>query len=320
MKKYSKKIFIAGHSGMVGRALSKQLEGMPFKIITRTHSDLDLTDQYKVSRFFEVEKPDEVYIAAGKVGGIYANTTYPADFIYDNIMIQTNIINSAFRNGVKKLLFIGSSSIYPKLSKQPMKEEYLMTGSLELSNEAYSIAKISGVKMCESYNNQYGEKFGISYRAIMPTNLYGIGDSYHEKNSHVVPALISRIHNAKENNQPIVVWGTGKARREFLYVDDLASASIFIMNIDTEAYKNFSDLNGNHINVGYGKDVSIEELVQSIADVIGFKGEIKYDSSKPEGVNRKLLDSTMLNQLGWSPKVTLEEGLKDTYADFLVRS
>jgi len=319
MKKYSKKIFIAGHSGMVGRALSKQLEGMPFKIITRTHSDLDLTDQYKVSRFFEVEKPDEVYIAAGKVGGIYANTTFPADFIYDNIMIQTNIINSAFRNGVKKLLFIGSSSIYPKLSKQPMKEEYLMTGSLELSNEAYSIAKISGIKMCESYNNQYGEKFGISYRAVMPTNLYGIGDSYHEKNSHVVPALISRIHNAKENNQPIVVWGTGKARREFLYVDDLASASIFIMNIDTEAYKNFSALNGNHLNVGYGKDVSIEELVQSIADVVGFKGEIKYDSSKPEGVNRKLLDSTKLNQLGWNPKVTLEEGLKDTYLDFLGR-
>tara|TARA_B100000795_G_C22767116_1_gene426185 strand:- start:281 stop:1243 length:963 start_codon:yes stop_codon:yes gene_type:complete len=319
MKKYSKKIFIAGHSGMVGRALSKQLEGMPFKIITRTHSDLDLTDQYKVSRFFEVEKPDEVYIAAGKVGGIYANTTFPADFIYDNIMIQTNIINSAFRNGVKKLLFIGSSSIYPKLSKQPMKEEYLMTGSLELSNEAYSIAKISGIKMCESYNNQYGEKFGISYRAVMPTNLYGIGDSYHEKNSHVVPALISRIHNAKENNQPIVVWGTGKARREFLYVDDLASASIFIMNIDAEAYKIFSDLNGNHLNVGYGEDVSIEELVQSISDVVGFKGEIKYDSSKPEGVNRKLLDSTKLNQLGWKPKVTLEEGLKDTYADFLAR-
>jgi len=320
MKKYSKKIFIAGHSGMVGRALSKQLEGMPFKIITRTHSDLDLTDQYKVSRFFEVEKPDEVYIAAGKVGGIYANTTFPADFIYDNIMIQTNIINSAFRNGVKKLLFIGSSSIYPKLSKQPMKEEYLMTGSLELSNEAYSIAKISGIKMCESYNNQYGEKFGISYRAVMPTNLYGIGDSYHEKNSHVVPALISRVHNAKENNQPIVVWGTGKARREFLYVDDLASASIFIMNIDAEAYKNFSDLNGNHLNVGYGEDVSIEELVQSIADVVGFKGEIKYDSSKPEGVNRKLLDSTKLNQLGWKPKITLEEGLKNTYADFLARS
>jgi len=320
MKKYSKKIFIAGHSGMVGRALSKQLEGMPFKIITRTHSDLDLTDQYKVSRFFEVEKPDEVYIAAGRVGGIYANTTFPADFIYDNIMIQTNIINSAFRNGVKKLLFIGSSSIYPKLSKQPMKEEYLMTGSLELSNEAYSIAKISGIKMCESYNNQYGEKFGISYRAVMPTNLYGIGDSYHEKNSHVVPALISRVHNAKENNQPIVVWGTGKARREFLYVDDLASASIFIMNIDAEAYKNFSDLNGNHLNVGYGKDVSIEELVQSIADVVGFKGEIKYDSSKPEGVNRKLLDSTKLNQLGWKPKITLEEGLKNTYADFLARS
>ena len=319
MKKYSKKIFIAGHSGMVGRALSKQLEGMPFKIITRTHSDLDLTDQYKVSRFFEVEKPDEVYIAAGKVGGIYANTTFPADFIYDNIMIQTNIINSAFRNGVKKLLFIGSSSIYPKLSKQPMKEEYLMTGSLELSNEAYSIAKISGIKMCESYNNQYGEKFGISYRAVMPTNLYGIGDTYHEKNSHVVPALISRIHNAKENNQPIVVWGTGKARREFLYVDDLASASIFIMNIDAEAYKIFSDLNGNHLNVGYGEDVSIEELVQSISDVVGFKGEIKYDSSKPEGVNRKLLDSTKLNQLGWKPKVTLEEGLKDTYADFLAR-
>ena len=201
-----------------------------------------------------------------------------------------------------------------------MKEEYLMTGSLELSNEAYSIAKISGIKMCESYNNQYGEKFGISYRAVMPTNLYGIGDSYHEKNSHVVPALISRIHNAKENNQPIVVWGTGKARREFLYVDDLASASIFIMNIDAEAYKNFSDLNGNHLNVGYGKDVSIEELVQSIADVVGFKGEIKYDSSKPEGVNRKLLDSTKLNQLGWKPKITLEEGLKNTYADFLARS
>jgi len=318
MKK-NKKIFVAGHSGMVGSAICRQLESQNSKIITRTHSELDLTDQSQVSSFFQTEKFDEVYIAAGKVGGIYANTTFPADFIYDNIMIQTNIINSAFKNGVKKLLFIGSSSIYPRLSKQPMKEEYLLTGPLETSNEAYSIAKISGIKMCESYNKQYGEKFGISYRSIMPTNLYGVGDSYHEKNSHVVPALISRIHKAKNNNESITVWGTGEAKREFLYVDDLVSASIFIMNIDNEVYKNFSDLNGNHINVGYGKDFSIKELVQSIVDIVGFHGEVKYDTSKPEGVNRKLLDSTKLNQLGWQPKVTLREGLKDTYLDFLGR-
>jgi GDP-L-fucose synthase len=316
MEKNNQKIFVAGHSGMVGSAICRQLENESLEIITRTHSELDLTDQSKVSNFFQVEMPDQVYIAAGKVGGIYANTTFHADFIYDNIMIQTNIINSAFRSGVKKLLFIGSSSVYPKLSMQPMKEEYLMTGSLELSNEAYSIAKISGIKMCESYNNQYAEKFGISYRSIMPTNLYGVGDSYYSKNNHVVPALISRIHDAKVNNNSITVWGSGEARREFLYVDDLASASIFIMNIDKEQFQDNVVLNGSHINIGYGQDVSIKELVQTISDVVGFRGEIKYDITQPEGVDRKLLDSSRLNKLGWKPKIDLISGLKKAYKDF----
>ncbi|WP_416695867.1 GDP-L-fucose synthase family protein [Candidatus Pseudothioglobus sp. Uisw_050_01] len=311
------KVYIAGHNGMVGSSIFRQLKNEPVNIITRAHSELDLTDQAQVLEFFKKEMPSEVYIAAGKVGGIYANSSFPADFIYENIMIQTNIIHAAFESGVKKLLFIGSSSIYPKLSDQPMKEDYLMTGSLEPSNEAYSIAKIAGIKMCESYNKQYGKEYGLSFRSIMPTNLYGIGDNYHSKNSHVIPSLIKRVHEAKIKNETLTVWGSGDAKREFLFVDDLASASIFIMKIENSVYEKVVDLNCSHLNAGYGEDISIKNLVSCITSVVGYTGEVKYDSSLPEGMNRKLLDSQKLNKLGWMPKINLIDGLELTYKDYL---
>jgi GDP-L-fucose synthase len=311
------KVYVAGHSGMVGSAICRQLDKDYSHIITRSHSELDLTNQLEVSNFFKIEKLDEVYIAAGKVGGIYANSTYPADFIYDNIMIQSNIINSAFRNGVKKILFLGSSSIYPKLSSQPIHEELLMTGSLESSNEAYSIAKIAGIKMCESYNIQYGKKLGLSYRSLMPTNLYGVGDSYHLQNSHVIPALIRKVHEAKLNNETLTVWGSGNARREFLYVDDLAAASIFTMKLDNIKYDEAINQNCSHLNAGFGDDVSIKTLVKAITAVVGYSGKVIFDDSKPEGVQRKLLDSSKLNDLGWASSVSLKDGLEVTYRDFI---
>ncbi|WP_435189511.1 GDP-L-fucose synthase family protein [Pseudothioglobus sp. nBUS_23] len=312
-----KKIYVAGHNGMVGSSICRQLSKESVNILTRSHQELDLTNQGKVSDFFTRESPDEVFIAAGRVGGILANSTFPADFLYQNLMIQTNIIDAAFKNGVKKLLFIGSSSIYPKLSKQPMQENLLLTGPLETSNEAYSIAKIAGIKMCESYNKQYGESHGLSYRSIIPTNLYGTGDNYHPKNSHVIPALIRKVHEAKVMNQTLNVWGSGKAKREFLFVDDLASASIFIMNLNNDTYSKSVDLNCSHINVGYGGDMSIETLVNCIAEIVDFKGSIKFDKSQPEGVQRKFLDSSKLNHLGWNPKVSLVDGLRIAYDDFL---
>jgi GDP-L-fucose synthase len=308
-----KKIFVAGHSGMVGSSILRKLDGISDNIITKSHADLDLTKQEEVFDFFNEKKPEQVYIAAGMVGGIYANSTYPADFIYNNIMIQTNIINSAFMSGVKRLLFLASSSAYPKLSEQPIKEESLLTGPLELTNEAYAIAKISGIKLCESYNKQYGKSHKLRYQSLMPTNLYGPGDNYHPQNSHVVPALIKRVHDAKSTNEPLSIWGSGKARREFLFVDDLAEACIFIMSLKDKAFEELP----SHLNVGFGQDISIRELVESICEVLEFKGEVIFDKSMPEGVQRKALDTSRLNKLGWSSSTDIKEGLKKTYSEYL---
>jgi len=313
------KIYIAGHRGMVGSAIMRtlQLQGQT-NFITRTHAELELTDQTAVRNFFESEKPDQVYLAAAKVGGIHANNTYPAEFIYSNLMVQANVIDAAFNNGVKKLLFLGSSCIYPRLVPQPMKEDALLTGILEPTNEPYAVAKIAGIKLCESYNRQYGESYGVDYRSVMPTNLYGPGDNYHPENSHVIPALIRRFHEAKVNNTArIVIWGTGTPRREFLYVDDMAAASVYVMNLEKSIYDEHTQAMLSHINVGFGDDLTIVELAKTIAKVIGFKGTIDFDSSKPDGSPRKLMDSTRLNQLGWQAHIKLEDGLLLTYEDFL---
>lgn len=312
------KIFIAGHKGMVGSSLMRFLKDQKVVIIIKEREQLDLLDQIQVNNFFENHKIDQVYLAAARVGGIYANTSYPANFIYENLMIQNNVIHGAFLNGVKKLLFLGSSCIYPKNFNQPMKEEDLLAGKLEETNEPYAIAKIAGIKMCESYNRQYGKRHGIDYRSIMPTNLYGPGDNYHPQNSHVIPALIFRFHKAKVNNLPkVIIWGTGTAKREFLYVDDLAKASIFLMNLDKKIYDKQVDPMRSFLNVGSGQEISIKKLAETIKEVIGFKGEIKFDHSKPDGNLRKLIDSQRINNLGFKPEIEFKEGLMKTYKAFI---
>ena len=309
------KIYVAGHRGMVGSAVVRSLlqQGVPqSQIVTRTHAELDLTDQPAVQDFFAREKPDQVYLAAARVGGIHANNSYPAEFIYQNLMIEANVIHAAHLSGVQKLLFLGSSCIYPKFPPQPMPEDALLTGTLEPTNEPYAVAKIAGIKLCESYNRQYGR----DYRSVMPTNLYGPGDNYHPENSHVIPALLRRFHEAKMAGAPeVAIWGTGKPRREFLYVDDMAAASVFVMNLAPEVYQAQVQPQLSHINVGYGEDVTIAELAQAVAEVVGYRGRITFDTSKPDGTPRKLMDSGRLNALGWRAKVGLREGLESAYRE-----
>jgi GDP-L-fucose synthase len=315
----SQTTYVAGHRGMVGSAIVRNLQAQGFSnIVTRTHVELDLTNQTAVQQFFQTERPDQVYLAAARVGGIHANNTYPAEFIYDNLMVQNNVIHHAFLAGVRKLLFLGSSCIYPKLAPQPMSEDALLTGKLEPTNEPYAIAKIAGIKMCESYNRQYGASHGVDYRSVMPTNLYGPGDNYHPENAHVLPALISRFHEAKVSGvSTVTLWGTGKARREFLYVDDMASASVHVMNLPQDVYAAHTLPMQGHINVGSGMDVTITEVAEMIREVVGFKGSIDYDSTKPDGAPRKWMDSQKLQSLGWKPNYSLIEGLQKAYADFL---
>lgn len=307
MEKESK-IYLAGHRGLVGSALKRKLESKGYtNLIFRTHKELDLTNQQEVNEFFEQEKPEYVFLAAAKVGGILANSTYPAQFIYENLMIESNIIHAAYKYGVKKLLFLGSSCIYPKLAPQPLKEEYLLTGPLEETNEAYAIAKIAGIRFCKHYNQQYGTNF-IS---VMPTNLYGPNDNFDLETSHVMPALIRKFHEAKMNNKPeVVVWGTGKPLREFMHVDDMADACVYLM----ENY-DFSEI-GEFVNIGVGEDVTISELVELIKEVVGFEGKIRYDTSKPDGTPRKLMDVTKLNGLGWKAMIPLKDGIKETYESY----
>ena len=313
------KIYIAGHRGMVGSAIARNLQAKGFNnIVTRTHSELDLTNQAAVQAFFAAEKPDQVYLAAARVGGIHANNTYPAEFIYDNLMMQNNVIHQAFLGGVKKLLFLGSSCIYPKLAPQPMAEDALLTGKLESTNEPYAIAKIAGIKMCESYNRQYGQSHGVDYRSVMPTNLYGPGDNYHPENSHVIPALIRRFHEAKVANSPeVIIWGTGTPRREFLYVDDMAAASVFVMDLDKAVYDSQTEPMQSHINVGFGSDVTINELAHAVAKATGYQGNISFDPTKPDGSPRKWMSSERLNNLGWNAQVGLEQGLMQAYTEFV---
>jgi GDP-L-fucose synthase len=318
-QEFSQKIYVAGHRGMVGSAIVRNLQAKGFSnFVTRTHAELDLTNQAKVAAFFEAEKPDQVYLAAAKVGGIHANNTFPAEFIYDNLMVQNNVIHQAFLSGVQKLLFLGSSCIYPKLATQPMSEDALLTGKLEPTNEPYAVAKIAGIKMCESYNRQYGDSHGVDYRSVMPTNLYGPGDNYHPENSHVIPALIRRFHEAKVANVPeVVIWGTGTPRREFLYVDDMAAASVFVMQLDKATYDSQTMPMQSHINVGFGSDVTIAELAKAVGAAVGYQGKIGFDSTKPDGAPRKWMDSSRLNQLGWKAQVNLEQGLERAYNDFI---
>lgn len=314
------KIYVAGHRGMVGSAIVRKLRALGHpedRIVTRTHAELDLKDQNAVREFFRQEQPQQVYLAAAKVGGIHANNTYPAEFIYDNLMIQGNIIDTAFRNGVRKLLFLGSSCIYPRLAPQPMREDALLTGTLEATNEPYAVAKIAGIKLCESYTRQYGASHGVDYRSVMPTNLYGVGDNYHPENSHVIPALLRRFHEAKINKlESVSVWGSGTPRREFLYVDDMAAASVHVMNLDQRVYEQHTQPMLSHINVGTGHDTTIRELAETIAKVVGFGGVITFDASKPDGTPRKLMDSSRINSLGWQATVSLEDGLAVAYSDF----
>ena len=303
---------------MVGSAIVRFLEKQKVEIITKEKKELDLSVQDEVMRFFEKEKIDQVYLSAAKVGGIYANNTYPAEFIYQNLMIQSNVIHAAFVNGIKKILFLGSSCIYPKNANQPIKEEELLTGKLEPTNEPYAIAKIAGIKMCESYNRQYFKSHGIDYRSIMPTNLYGPGDNYHSENSHVIPGLIYRFHDAKIKNLPsVTIWGSGKPRREFLYVDDVAKASIFIMNLDKKIYDACTSKKYGHINVGSGEDITIRELAELIKEVVDYKGKINYDLNKPDGTLLKAIDGKLINNLGFYPEVKLKDGLIKTYKDYL---
>jgi GDP-L-fucose synthase len=305
------KIYIAGHRGLVGSAIVRQLESRGFtNLLMRTHKELDLTNQAQVQSFFTQEKPDYVILAAAKVGGIHANNTYPADFIYQNMMIEANVINSAYENKVKRLLFLGSTCIYPKAVKQPMREDALLTDVLEPTNEPYALAKIAGIKLCESYNRQHGTDF----RSVMPTNLYGINDNFHPENSHVIPALMRRFHEAKENNDAeVLVWGTGNAMREFLYVDDMAQASLFVLELDEEVYQANTKAMLSHINVGTGVDVTIREMAETMKQVVGFKGELTFDITKPDGSPRKLIDVTRLNNMGWKYSVDLKHGLEKTY-------
>lgn len=312
------KIYVAGHLGMVGSAIVRRLQADGFNnIVALTHSELDLTNQEAVNSFFKEERPDQVYLAAAKVGGIHANNTFPAEFIYQNLMIEANVINASWMHDVQKLLFLGSSCIYPKFVEQPMREDALLTGTLEPTNEPYAIAKITGIKLCESYNRQYG----VDYRSVMPTNLYGPGDNYHPENSHVIPALIRRFHESKVSNKPdVIIWGTGTPRREFLYVDDMAAASVHVMNLGKDVYDQYTSPMQSHINVGYGDDVTIADLAHAVGEAVGYSGEIKFDTSKPDGTPRKLMDSDRLNSLGWNPQVDLKDGLKKAYEDFLAHA
>lgn len=309
------KIYLAGHRGMVGSAIHRQLSDAGYRnVVVRTHAELDLTDQAAVRRFFDSEKPDWVVLAAAKVGGIHANNEYPAEFIYQNLMIEANVVHAAWLANCRKLLFLGSSCIYPKFAEQPMREEALLTGVLETTNEPYAIAKIAGIKLCESYNRQYG----VDYRSVMPTNLYGENDNFHLENSHVIPALVRKFHDAKLNNAPTVeVWGTGKAMREFLHVDDMAAACIHVMGLSETEYKSCTEPMLSHLNVGTGADVTIRELAETIGRVVGYQGEISWNTSKPDGTPRKLMDVSKLKSLGWEPKIGLEEGLSSTYQWFL---
>jgi len=309
------KIFVAGHRGMVGSAIVRQLEQQgDVELIFANRDELDLVNQQQVHDFFAKEKFDQVYLAAAKVGGIHANNTYPAEFIYQNLMIESNIVHAAYLSGVQKLLFLGSSCIYPKMSVQPMTESALLTGTLEPSNEPYAIAKIAGIKLCESYNRQYG----VDYRSVMPTNLYGENDNFHPENSHVIPALMRRFHDAKINNEPTVTaWGSGEPKREFLHVDDMAAASVFVMSLGLETYQKETTPMLSHINVGSGVDCTIRELVETVAKVVGYTGAIEFDSSKPDGTPRKLMDVSRLEKLGWQAKTNLQDGLQKTYAWFL---
>lgn len=309
------RIFVAGHNGMVGSAIVRQLQQNPHnELLLRSRRELDLTSQAQVSAFFAAEQIDQVYLAAAKVGGIVANNTYPADFIYENLMIQCNIIHSAHQAGVQKLLFLGSSCIYPKLAAQPMTEQALLTGTLEPTNEPYAVAKIAGIKLCESYNRQ----FGRDYRSVMPTNLYGPNDNFHPQNSHVIPALLRRFHEAKlAGAEEVVAWGSGKPKREFLHVDDMAAASVFVMNLADDVYQQHTEAMLSHINVGTGVDCTIRELVETVAKVVGYQGRIAFDASKPDGAPRKLMDVSRLAALGWKAGTSLEQGLASTYQWFL---
>jgi GDP-L-fucose synthase len=312
------KIFIAGHRGMVGSALVRLLQTQEAELITKDKKELNLLNQKDVQNFFKHEKIDQVYLAAAKVGGIHANDTYPAEFIYENLTVQCNVIHNAFLSGVKKLLFLGSSCIYPKNAKQPMKEEELLTGKLELTNEPYAIAKIAGIKMCESYNRQYGISQGIDYRCIMPTNLYGPGDNYHPENSHVIPGLIYRFHEAKiKNLESVTIWGTGTPKRDFLYVDDMARASIYLMNIDKKIFNEQISRVCSHINVGSGEELSIKEVAEIIKEIVGFKGKTNFDLNKPDGSLRKFLDNERINNLGFKSEISLRRGLFKTYQNYI---
>ena len=315
MNEINKKIFVAGHRGMVGSAIVRQLQASGHtNIITRTRTELDLINQQAVVDFFQAEKIDKVYLAAAKVGGIVANNTYPADFIYENLMVECNVIHSAHLADIQQLLFLGSSCIYPKLTEQPMAESALLTGTLEETNEPYAISKIAGIKLCESYNRQYCR----DYRSVMPTNLYGVNDNFHPENSHVIPALLRRFHEAKLNNdEEVIAWGSGNPMREFLYVDDMAAASIHVMNLDKTIYDEHTEPMLSHINVGTGVDCTIKELVETVANVVGFQGEVKFDSTKPDGAPRKLMNVERLKILGWEYSVSLEKGLAETYRWFI---
>ncbi|MDC0975672.1 GDP-L-fucose synthase [Alphaproteobacteria bacterium] len=305
------KIYIAGHRGLVGSAIVRQLESRGFaNLLIRTHKELDLTNQLQVQTFFEQEKPDYVILAAAKVGGIHANNTYPADFIYQNIMIEANVINAAYENKVKRLLFLGSTCIYPREVEQPMREDALLTNTLEPTNEPYALAKIAGIKLCESYNRQYGTDF----RSVMPTNLYGVNDNFHPENSHVIPALMQRVHKAKVNNDAeVIVWGTGNAMREFLYVDDMAEASLFVLELDEQTYKVNTKPILSHINIGTGKEVTIKEMAETMKKVIGYTGKLSFDTTRLDGAPRKLIDVTRLESMGWKHTVDLKNGLSKTY-------
>lgn len=311
------KVYVAGHRGMVGSAIVRAVRARGHAdILTRTHAELDLTSQAQVRAFFEDERPAKVILAAARVGGIHANSTYPAEFLYENLLIEANVVHEAWRSGVRELLFLGSSCIYPRMAPQPMREDCLLTGTLEPTNEPYAIAKIAGIKLCESYNRQYG----TDYRSVMPTNLYGSGDNYHAENSHVIPALIRRFHEAKATGAAkVVIWGTGTPRREFLFVDDMAAASLHVMDLDHDTYAANTQPMLSHINVGTGEDLSIAELARLVGKVVGFRGRIDFDPSKPDGTPRKLMDVGRLRALGWKASVGLEEGLAIAYRDFLER-
>ena len=313
------RIYVAGHQGMIGSALVRKLKILGYaKILTRTHDELDLINQAQVKSFFEVEKPDQVYLCAAKVGGVHANNTFPAEFIYDNLMIESNVIHNAWKVGVKKLIFLGSSCIYPKLPNQVIKENAMLSGQVEATNEPYAIAKIAGIKLCESYNRQYRESHGTDYRTVIPASLYGPGDNYHSENSHVIPALIRKIHDAKANQLPeVVVWGSGRPRREFVYIDDMSAAIIHVMNLDLAQYIEHTEDMMSHINIGFGNDVTIKELAKQLVKIVGYEGKIIYDLKKPDGVFRKLMDSSLIESLGWRATVSLEDGLTLTYNDYL---